>query len=90
VLLPLIRMARHKMDEVACGGKSPPSTLVPADFDVAESQTDGSGTSPWLSKLMSWGVEVRGVKPVPLEERVDKRFINVFFVWFTMSTNLLP
>ncbi|OIW32643.1 hypothetical protein CONLIGDRAFT_613281 [Coniochaeta ligniaria NRRL 30616] len=40
--------------------------------------------------MSSWGVEMRGITPVPIEERTDKRFINVFFVWFTMSTNLLP
>lgn len=66
---------------------SPPVTAV--DFDVAESQNYNKRTG-WLTKIAAWGVEVRGITPVPLEERNDKRFINVFFVWFTMSTNLLP
>jgi len=79
-----------KIDDMTREKKSPPSTVAPTDIDDAESQIERSRMSPWLSKLMSWGVEVRGVKPVPLEERVDKRFINVFFVWFSMSTNLLP
>jgi hypothetical protein len=70
--------------------KSPQSRTTPAGIDVTGSQYKASKLSPWLTKLSSWGVELRGVTPVPLEERIDKRFINVFFVWFAMSTNLLP
>ncbi|KAL3451519.1 permease for cytosine/purines, uracil, thiamine, allantoin-domain-containing protein [Aspergillus insuetus] len=61
------------------------------DMGVAEAQ----GKFPhvpekWLSRITNWGIELRGVAPIPLEERTDSRFINVFFVWFTLSTNLLP
>jgi len=66
---------------------SPPTTV--SDVAVAESQTY-SKPKAWLSKFSAWGVEMRGITPIPIEERTDKRFINVFFVWFTMSTNLLP
>ncbi|KAI0205282.1 permease for cytosine/purines, uracil, thiamine, allantoin-domain-containing protein [Astrocystis sublimbata] len=66
------------------------SHRVAPDNNVAEAQSRSSEISPWLAKLSSWGVELRGITPVPIEERIDKRFINVFFVWFTMSTNLLP
>lgn len=70
--------------------KSTPSTAGTAvDIDVAESQTFPI-QKKWLTKLSAWGIETRGIKPVPLEERTDPKFINVFFVWFTMSTNLLP
>jgi hypothetical protein len=65
------------------------SSDSPADIDVVESQTL-SRRKAWLKKAAAWGVETRGITPVPLEERTDPRFINVFFVWFTMSTNLLP
>ncbi|KAI8945901.1 permease for cytosine/purines, uracil, thiamine, allantoin-domain-containing protein [Xylaria longipes] len=70
--------------------KSSPNNVTIADIDVAEPQFRSPKLSPWLAKLSNWGIELRGITPVPLEERVDKRFINVFFVWFTMSTNLLP
>ncbi|VUC31486.1 unnamed protein product [Clonostachys rosea] len=60
------------------------------DVGVSESQDYSPKPKGWLGKVASWGIEIRGVTPVPLEERTDKRFINVFFVWFTMSTNLLP
>ncbi|KAL2810747.1 permease for cytosine/purines, uracil, thiamine, allantoin-domain-containing protein [Aspergillus granulosus] len=68
--------------------EKPPSATA-TDVATAESQTY---TSPrtWLSKITAWGVEVQGTAPVPTEEKTDKRYINVFFVWFTMSTNLLP
>lgn len=65
------------------------STATQADIDAVESQSFGKYKS-WISKAAAWGVEIRGTSPVPLEERIDPRFINVFFVWFTMSTNLLP
>ncbi|KAL2208561.1 hypothetical protein CC79DRAFT_1270914 [Sarocladium strictum] len=62
---------------------------APVDVSEAESQSL-SRRDVWLNRFKRWGVETRGTTPVPLEERVDTRFINVFFVWFTMSTNLLP
>ena len=73
--------------------KTSPSPVVDSDVDVAAAESQTYNTKPvnkWLSKVSTWGVELRGITPVPLEERVDKRFINVFFVWFAMSTNLLP
>ncbi|KAI1421369.1 permease for cytosine/purines, uracil, thiamine, allantoin-domain-containing protein [Xylaria sp. FL1777] len=71
-------------------GKSPEKIIARSGIDVSESRSKMSRFSPWFVKLSNWGVELRGITPVPLEERVDKRFINVFFVWFSMSTNLLP
>ncbi|KAI1261968.1 permease for cytosine/purines, uracil, thiamine, allantoin-domain-containing protein [Xylariaceae sp. FL1019] len=68
--------------------KSPSSTIASTDIEAGSHRA--SKLSPWLSKLSTWGVEVRGIAPVPLEEKNDKRFINVFFVWFTMNINLLP
>ncbi|KAL2828679.1 permease for cytosine/purines, uracil, thiamine, allantoin-domain-containing protein [Aspergillus cavernicola] len=69
--------------------EKPPSTVLVTDIATAESQ-DVRSPRAWLSKIASWGIEVRGIAPVPVEERTDRRYINVFFVWFTMSTNLLP
>lgn len=63
------------------------------DIPAAEAQSKGQFPhlpDRWLSRIANWGVELRGVAPVPIEERTDARFINVFFVWFTLSTNLLP
>ncbi|KAL4908294.1 hypothetical protein BDW74DRAFT_166067 [Aspergillus multicolor] len=70
-----------------------PSIAAKNDIDIAtaESQTlSNPGPRAWLTKIASWGVEVSEIAPVSVEEKTDKRFVNVFFVWFTMSTNLLP
>lgn len=76
------------MQAVDKGEKGAPSSTV-ADINVVESQNINP-THSWLSKVAAWGVELRGITPVPFEEKTDTRYINVFFVWFTMSTNLLP
>lgn len=36
------------------------------------------------------GVEVRGMSPVPPEERTVTRYSNVFSIWFCISVSLLP
>ncbi|KAH8646822.1 permease for cytosine/purines, uracil, thiamine, allantoin-domain-containing protein [Xylariales sp. PMI_506] len=77
------------MEEKSTKGTASPVS-EPVDVDVAESQNYHSKARTWLNRVAGWGIETRGVVPVPVEERTDPRFINVFFVWFTMSTNLLP
>ncbi|EXJ84727.1 NCS1 family nucleobase:cation symporter-1 [Capronia epimyces CBS 606.96] len=73
--------------------KAPSSPVVQ---DIAEAQTEAYQTPgftrkhPFLQRLASWGVELHGVTPVPVEDRTSTRYINIFFVWFTMSINLLP
>lgn len=44
---------------------------------------------PWLKALLSWGVEERGIVPVPYDQRTDKQFYKIFFVWFSMNFNIL-
>lgn len=44
----------------------------------------------WQKLTNVAAVETNGVQPVPVEERNDCRVLNVFTVWFTLSTNLLP
>ncbi|CEN61062.1 hypothetical protein ASPCAL07729 [Aspergillus calidoustus] len=66
---------------------------IAEDIDIATAEAQGKFPrvpEKWLSRITNWGIELRGVAPIPLEERTDSRFINVFFVWFTLSTNLLP
>ncbi|CAK7211978.1 hypothetical protein SEUCBS140593_001348 [Sporothrix eucalyptigena] len=40
---------------------------------------------PWWKRLAAFGVETRGVQPVPLEERTDRRGFNIFTFWWTAS-----
>lgn len=40
-------------------------------------------------KLASYGVELRGVQPVALEERTDKHPINLLSFWCTVGLTML-
>ncbi len=41
-------------------------------------------------KLSGAGVELRGAEPVPVEKRTDTRYVNVFTIFATSMTSLLP
>jgi hypothetical protein len=65
------------------------ASIADVDSGTIESQ-ERKPMPEWLKRFSNYGIELRGVTPVPDDERVDKRFWSVFFLWFTMSTNLLP
>ncbi|KAF8991748.1 cytosine-purine permease [Cyathus striatus] len=44
---------------------------------------------PWFRKLLKLGVEVRGIQPIPQEERTDAQFSKIFFIWFSANINVL-
>ncbi|KAI0795398.1 cytosine-purine permease [Abortiporus biennis] len=46
-------------------------------------------SNKWTRMLMSWGVEARGIVPVPPDERTDSQFYKIFFVWFSANFNIL-
>lgn len=48
-----------------------------------------TGHSLW-SKLVGTGLELRGSEPVPVEKRTDVRYLNVFTIFATSMTSLLP
>jgi hypothetical protein len=35
-------------------------------------------------------LELRGCIPVPIEDRIETNYINIFTLWFSMSCNPLP
>ncbi|KAI0646407.1 NCS cytosine-purine permease [Trametes meyenii] len=43
----------------------------------------------WTRKLLQWGLETRGITPVPLRERVDTQYSKLFFIWLSWNTNIL-
>lgn len=49
-----------------------------------------SSTASLLRRLTSWGVEVRGIAPVPEKDQTKTQYHNVFFLWLSMLVNLLP
>ncbi|KAF9268967.1 NCS cytosine-purine permease [Marasmius fiardii PR-910] len=43
-----------------------------------------------LTKLLTtWGVETRGIHPVPEHKRTDTQYHKIFFIWFTCNLNIL-
>ena len=63
--------------------------LEKTDVEINQTQyIEVDQPSRWR-KLASYGVELRGVQPVAIEERNDKRPINIFSFWFTASLTLL-
>lgn len=72
-----------------------------SDQDVEMEKKDASGSqascvqvgevvqlSLW-KRIASSGMEMRGVEPVPIEERNDKRGLNIFTMWWSISLTLL-
>ena len=62
------------------------------DLPAVESQTKRNGVSSTiLEKIQAnAAVEARGIVPVPIDERTNRRTYSIFTLWFTVSTNLLP
>ena len=68
---------------------TPSSSSANLDVSRGELKSVGGKLTCWET-IISLGVEERGILPVPVEERTDGRFVNVFYIWFTMSINCLP
>jgi hypothetical protein len=75
-------------DEEKGGVAVPPEQ----DVQVAEMQDMEQGRwSRWAHKIISFqSVEARGIQPIPVEERTNRRTYDIFTLWFTMSTSPLP
>ncbi|KAH8915794.1 NCS cytosine-purine permease [Atractiella rhizophila] len=44
----------------------------------------------WHKRALKWGIESRGIAPVPVEQRTDTSYNYLFWLWFSISFNLLP
>ncbi|KAI0289689.1 NCS cytosine-purine permease [Multifurca ochricompacta] len=40
-------------------------------------------------RLYTWGVELRGIHPVSVEDRTEKQFSKIFFIWLSANTSIL-
>ncbi|KAH9020334.1 NCS cytosine-purine permease [Lactarius hengduanensis] len=40
-------------------------------------------------RLLTWGVELRGIHPVAVEDRKETQFNKIFFIWLSANTNIL-
>jgi len=43
----------------------------------------------WSQKLLSWGIEERGITPVAEHERTDIQFYKIFFIFLSANFNIL-
>ncbi|PPQ80372.1 hypothetical protein CVT26_008273 [Gymnopilus dilepis] len=79
----------NKEDALADGSGSGLEKLdldvVTVDVEVASSNAKVG----WMRRLATWGVEERGIVPVPLEERTDEQYSKLCFVWFSSNLTIL-
>ncbi|KAI0340469.1 NCS cytosine-purine permease [Trametopsis cervina] len=54
-----------------------------------ESQDDFHYNPPVMRKLLTWGVEARGILPVPPHQQTDRHYSKIFFIWLSANCNIL-
>lgn len=57
--------------------------------ETGEVQTNLVGPRFIWSKISSWGVETRGIEPVPIEARTQENYASIFTFFWTMNFCLL-
>ncbi|KAI1401750.1 permease for cytosine/purines, uracil, thiamine, allantoin-domain-containing protein [Hypoxylon fuscum] len=71
------------------GPKESSSTKASEAGGEIEDPFQAPRSSFWAT-FSDHGVEMRGAEPVPVEKRTDTRFVNVFTIFATSMTSLLP
>jgi hypothetical protein len=71
-------------------GSSVGTPEIEHDFEIAEVRDVPHKSTAFLRRIVSWGVEAEGIVPIPEENRTNMRTYEIFTLWFSMSTNLLP
>lgn len=64
------------------------SMLKVGHGEVYESQPEKN--PKWYQKILDFGVEENGIKPVPIEQRTQKRYLDLCTVMCSALLNLLP
>lgn len=77
--------------------KPPYGVDVDTEKNTAAVTTNDGPVAGWTRirdlahKAIVFGrVELRGVAPIPVEERTVDRTINIFTLWWSMNANILP
>lgn len=66
-----------------------PGSRSPEASSTGDSSLDS--LTPWKKRLAKLTqIERKGAQPVPVEERTNRNTFELFTLWFTLSTNLLP
>ncbi|GJN86922.1 hypothetical protein PLIIFM63780_010504 [Purpureocillium lilacinum] len=54
------------------------------------SSTSSTSSPSLIHKVLRMGrVEENGIRPLPLDQRTNTRFFNIFTVWFSINSNIL-
>ncbi|KAF4582430.1 hypothetical protein EYR38_002550 [Pleurotus pulmonarius] len=56
---------------------------------VSVKATSKNVLSNLAQRLRQWGVETRGIQPIPADERTDTRYNRIFFIWLSSNFNIL-
>ncbi|KAL0579277.1 hypothetical protein V5O48_002731 [Marasmius crinis-equi] len=48
-----------------------------------------ANANAFTRKLLTWGIEARGIHPVPEHKRTDTQYHKIFFIWFACNLNVL-
>ncbi|KAH8115903.1 NCS cytosine-purine permease [Phellopilus nigrolimitatus] len=77
-------------DEKYRGTQADQTYVDDTEYD-AQGTGDGGklGLRKVTYKLLTWGVETRGIYPVPREQRTDQHFHKIFFIWLAANFNVL-
>lgn len=79
-------------------GESRSSSVSPADLasdkpvghhDLEDSRYYTGFLRRTTQLLSRYGIETHGIAPVPAEERLETRWYQMFFVWFSANMNIL-
>ncbi|KAH9974795.1 cytosine-purine permease [Lactifluus volemus] len=57
--------------------------------EISEVQNHPAMKQFLLKKLLTWGVELRGIHPVAVQDRTETHFNKIFFIWLSANTNIL-
>ncbi|EIW77295.1 NCS cytosine-purine permease [Coniophora puteana RWD-64-598 SS2] len=75
----------EKASAADSGASSPQSAALAA----LPSDSPAVFKQGWAKRLLTWGIESRGIVPVSASERTDTKFFKIFFVWFSINFNIL-
>ena len=70
-------------------GQKEQTTQALSIDDVVTGRNTKIEKSTW-GRFKSSLFEYRGIHPIAVEDRTDRRYINVFTLWVSMSLSVLP
>ncbi|THH19544.1 hypothetical protein EW146_g1640 [Bondarzewia mesenterica] len=82
-------MARSWTSEKANSDVEKEPAAVSYVQEAGEIKAELVGPKALWSKISSWGVETRGIEPVPIEDRTHENYFSIFTFFWTMNFCLL-